>query len=716
MNLDIWSILDVLDTQADATLPPTARTAERAACRFTHAMAHLPIGVNEDEQIAGSFGWEFVDDERQAAYFAEHQRLANCTPPPKSAAQTAQELLWNGFHCGGGYTTAHTCADYQRIVEHGLLDVVTQIDNRLLSANPSERNTLAAMRRAVEAIGVLASRYAEAAAKQAAATIQPTMRADLERIAANCARVPMNQAESFHEALQSIWLIHLCIGFSERSTASLSLGRIDQFLLPFYRRDLARGVTREELKASLRTLFLHLNGFGDAACAVNLGGLDAEGHDLFNELSALIVETATELALPSPILAVRLHQGFPDSAFQALLDPRLLSIGQPTFYGELPCREAMVRRGVAPMQAHSFAVNSCMGLVMPGAEISDMWGGVVNLTLPLELAMNDGRPLTKALPYESSVRSAAAYASCDALFDKYTQYLEEIITRCLELNRMASERAAAEAPNPFLSSITRGCVERARDRAWRGADWHCVIAEGFGWASVADAFVAIARLVFDKQTYSLAEMAAACAYDFDGPAGQAILQAIRACPKYGSGDREADAMAARVSSHFAAAVSRHSDANLRYLPSYHTLHTHIDAGAKTGATPDGRRQGEPLGKQLAPLPGRNTRGFTGMLLSASAVDQRAMSGGQALDISLNLAETASKKWRAAFKAALLAYFDRGGMQVQVNALSAQQMREAMADANAHPNLAVRIGGFSMHFRHLSPQAQEDMAVRVEQGI
>jgi hypothetical protein len=277
MNLDVWSILAVLDAQADAMLPSTASAAERAACRFAHAMECLPIGVNADEQIAGSFGWEFLDDARQATYLAEHQRRVSLAPPPKSAAQTAQELLWNGFHCGGGYTTAHTCADYQRIVERGLGDVVAPIDNRLMSASPAERNTLEAMRRAVETIGVLASRYAEAAAKQAATTIHPALRSDLERMAASCARVPMNPAASFHEALQSIWLIHLCIGFSERSTASRSLGRIDQVLLPFYRRDLARGVTRDELKASLRALCLRLNGFGDAACAVNLGGLDAEG-------------------------------------------------------------------------------------------------------------------------------------------------------------------------------------------------------------------------------------------------------------------------------------------------------------------------------------------------------------------------------------------------------------------------------------------------------
>ena len=152
IELDVWSILDVLDAQADATLLPTASAAERAACRFAHAMAHLSIGVNADEQIAGSFGWEFVDDERQAAYLAEHQRQSNYTPPPKSAAQTAQELLWHGFHCGGGYTTGHTCADYQRIIERGLCDVVAQIDDRLTSANPTEQSVLESMRRAVEAM------------------------------------------------------------------------------------------------------------------------------------------------------------------------------------------------------------------------------------------------------------------------------------------------------------------------------------------------------------------------------------------------------------------------------------------------------------------------------------------------------------------------------------------------------------------------------------
>jgi formate C-acetyltransferase len=721
-SLSIMDLLGVVRAQALAEKPVLASQppALREAQLFRIGLERLPLGLRANSSLAGDLGWDFLSPEQREAYLADRRRLAAATPPPpaNSAAETAAGQLWDTFHCSGNYTLAHTCADYQRVVEKGLDDVLAEITaRRQTAATDGEQAQLEAMQLAVSSLGVFAGRFAVLAAQQAEPAADADAKAALARTAAACAQVPMRPARSFHEALQAIWLVHLSIGISERDTASLSLGRIDQFLLPFYHRDRACGVPVVDLKHSLRDFFLKLNGFGDAACTVNLGGLDAQDHELFNELSALIVETATELALPAPILAARLHDRFPDDAFAALLNRRLVAIGQPTFYGERPCREAMIRRGVPAAEAPGFALNSCMGLVMPGREISDMWGAVINLPLPLELALNGGQPLRQPLPIPLTTPPAVAeFATFDALFGKFREYVEELVGFCVARNQRAAERVAATAPNPFLSAITGGCIRRATDRAGGGADYHCVIVEGFGWANVADALVAIDRLVFREARYALTDLVRAAATDYAGPGDAAVLQAVRACPKYGNGDPEADAMAQRLSAAFAGIVTRHDHGRVHYLPSYHTLNAHVEAGRKTAATLDGRHAGEPLGKQLGPVPGRNQAGLTGLLLSASAIDQRAFSGGQALDLTLDLAQLADPAWREKFKALLLTYFQRGGLQIQVNGLAAEQLRAAIAAPAAHRDLIVRIAGYSDRFTNLGRPIQDDMVRRAEHGL
>ncbi len=241
-----------------------------------------------------------------------------------------------------------------------------------------------------------------------------------------------------------------------------------------------------------------------------------------------------------------------------------------------------------------------------------------------------------------------------------------------------------------------------------------MIVEGFGWVNVADALVVINRLVFKERRFTLIDLVAAAKDDYRGRPD--ILAAIRSCPTYGNADTEADEMASRLSRMFADDVSRRSHGNIRYLPSYHTLNCHVDAGRKTAATLDGRRAGEPLGKQLGPTPGRAAKGLTSILLSASAIDQRGMSGGQALDLSIDIKEMESPAWRKNFKALIMSYFRRGGMQLQVNGLSATQLREAIQAPERHVDLVVRIAGYSTRFTSLGRSVQEEMATRFERGL
>ncbi len=712
-DLSLWAIIGALRQQAVAggeldALP----TPVREARLFAAALEGLPLGIEPGDTLAGDFGSRYLSEAQRGEI--EATLAAPIQAPSEPAPPSPLQLMTERFYYRAGYTKSHTCADYEGVIRAGLAGFLDDVADVAADATGDALDTLQAMAIALKAVAAWAGRYADVARAHAESAPDAEERERLELIAEACDHVPMHPARTFHEALQAVWLIHAAIGVSELSGSSLSLGRLDQFLLPLFQRDLDRGIPLEELERHLHSLWRKLNAFGDPACAVNLGGLDPAGRDLFNPLSAMIVRVTRDLRLPAPILAARIHERLPTAVFDSLTAPDLFTLGQPTFYGELPCREAMVRRGVPASEAHRFALNSCMGLVMPGEEISDMWGGVANLLLPLELTLNGGEPFDNELPIKLHTPPLAEFADFDALYAQFEEYLDELIAYVIGENWKATQYAATHQPNPFLSALTRDCIARGEDRAGGGARYHCIIIEGFGWANAADALTAIRQLVFETGSYSLGDLVAAVKSNFDGD--QALRCELLACPKYGNGDDIADDMARRVTDTFARLVSQHDRDNVHYLPSYHTLNAHVVAGKASAASLDGRRRGEALGKNAGPMLGRNTQGLTGALLSASAIDQRAMSGGQALDISLDPALVEDSEGRRKFQEALLTYFARGGLQVQVNGISACQLREAIADPRQYADLTVKIAGYSARFVSLPSEIQEEMVERFETGL
>ena len=695
-DIGLWDIVHHLRRKALADLSDAERDTPplREARLFARVLEGLPRGEMPGETLAGDFGPQFLS-EADAAAIAQaiaQDAVAARAHQPEAGEPSPADLMHGWHHCCGGYTLAHTCGDYQRVVEEGLTGVLEEVTAAQVTATETHLSTLQAMQIALEAVINWAETWGNPGA-----------------------HVPQCPARTFHEGLQAVWFVHAAIGLSELSDASLSLGRLDQFLYPLYQRDTENGVPAADLERSLSDLWLKLNRFGDPACTVNIGGVGEEGRDLFNPLSAMILRVSRAMRLPSPLLAVRVHPDIPQEVFDEYLDPELLSMGQPTFYGEFACREALVRRGVPEAEAPRVTLNSCMGIVIPGEEISDMWGGIANMLLPVELAANNGVPFAHAMPIALATPAQSEYGSFDGFFVQVAAYLDELAAFCVGRNQAATEHAAQYQPNPFLSALTRDCVARGLDRAGGGARYHSVIIEGFGWVNAADALVAIRRLVFEERRFTLAELAAAARRDFAGD--EELHREILRCPKFGNGNAEADEIARRVTEAFAASVSRHSRGNVTYLPSYHTLNAHIGAGAQLPASLDGRRAGEPLGKNVGPMLGRATQGLTGVILSASAIDQPALSGGQALDISVPARDIArDPALKRDVQALLQTYFARGGLEVQINGLTANDLRAAIAAPALHQDLIVRIAGYSARFVSLSAEVQAEMVKRFERQL
>ncbi|MDX9980715.1 MAG: pyruvate formate lyase family protein [Lentisphaeria bacterium] len=686
---DLWQQVRALRARAHAELGDCPAPL-REARLLQAVLAGIPIGILDGDLLAGDFG--------PACGEVEAVSLPSAPGLPPAPDGSLWQAL-DRWHLRAGYTLAHTTVDYPLVLQQGLAAIAAGARARNEDDPVPERcSQREAMALALEAVVAWAERFADLAEKLG-----------LAELAARCRRVPREPARDMAEAMQALWFVHAAVGLSELSQASLSLGRLDQYAYPYF-----AAAGPECSRRLLDALFAKLNRYGDAACAVNLGGADAQGRDCFNDLSRLIVDVVAERRAPAPILAARIHDGIAAADFDRLTEPALLRLSQPTFYGEEPCREALRRRGVPESELSDWGANSCMGLMLPGAEIADMWAGVVPLPLALELALNGGPPLAGELPLTLATPPRREYGSLAELFGQVLAYADELVALCIGRNREHTARVAAEFPNPFLSALTADCIPRGQDRAGGGARYHTGTIEAFGLVNVADALHAIRVLHFERGAYSLTELVAAAQADFDGHA--ALLATIRALAKFGDGDAAVDELAGELARGFAASVRRHSPERPQYLPSFHTLNAHIPAGSRYGASLDGRRAGAPLAKNAGPTLLGRAHAHTRTVQSAARLPQADFAAGQALDLSLDAESLRSIAPRRAFQALLRAYFAAGGLQIQVNGLTAADLRAAIARPEAHADLLVRLGGYSTRFVSLSPAVQREMAERFEAGL
>jgi formate C-acetyltransferase len=685
-------ILACLRRQTAAEITPELAPAQREAECFAGTLERLPIFHNSGDLLAGDYGWRPEDDARL------HQQFPQAEPTAGNGqAMTPRQRLNVEFHCFGGYSPAHTCIDYGKLLRLGVDGLLLEIETA--GATPYRQ----AMATTLNGLVALSDRYAE--------LLEQHQEPALAEI---CRRVPRRPASTFHEALQSIWFAHLAIPISEYNDASISLGRLDQYAYPYYCNSLEAGCPEIELERQLAALLDKLNRYGDAACNLNLGGLDAHDQDLCNPLTRMIIRVAKAKRQPSPILAARIHPNFPRDIFDSLIDPDLFAIGQPTFYGELPCREALRERGVAAADLPRWAASSCMAPVIEGAEVSNMWGGVITFLLPLELTVNNGQPFHKTLPVPLQTAPVSNFKSFDELFETFLSYLGDVTALSIAACREATRATEQERPNPFISALLDSCIKRGCDRLAGGVDYHTAIFECFGLVNAADALLTIKTLVFEQKVCSLAELVKAAKENFQGY--EQLLRQIKDLPKYGAGEPEPDGFAARLADAFQRLVRAHSIPAHVCAPSFHTLGGHVSAGAKYGASLDGRLSGRPLAKNIGSTPRAATADLTARIRSATAIAQKTFFGGQALDLSVDASLVKSLSEKRKFQALLQTYFDLGGMQIQVNGLQAEKLRQAIDNPDEHQDLIVRIGGYSDYFNNLSLDARHDMARRFEHGL
>jgi formate C-acetyltransferase len=511
---------------------------------------------------------------------------------------------------------------------------------------------------------------------------------------------------------------------------------MDQYLLPFYKKWIQDGNSQDEAVALLVAFYKLLDSYGDGSCALNFG-------PDFNELTGAMLKAEKTGRFRSPIVAVRMREDTPNEIYDQYIDKMLFEIGQPTFYGENPCVKSMEYRGNSKREGHS--INSCMGMVVVGREIADMWGCCVNMNIPLELAVNCGKPLHGEFPqmlqkYLEGV-SASVPRSMDDIRNSFARYIRKIVAYVANQNKQKAAWVAMHRPNPMLSLLLDDCIEFGRDRAHsgfhalgdkakefmendefkfielrkgRGVRYHNVTVLATGFADVADSMSAIDELVYKQHKYTLEDIMEAARNNYEGSERVSkIYVDLKRCPKYANGSRVADINAAFVLDALADACEDEYTGNIRYLPTCHTIDSNVLFGNCVYASMDSRKDGEAFAKNAGPVLSVLKNTPTDLMWSASKLPQVRFSGGMPIDLYVMENLLSTKENCEKFRGLLKVYFEMGGMQVQVNSVNVELLKQAYNEPEKYPNVIVRKGGFSMYFTDMPKVTQKDMIERFE---
>lgn len=692
--------------------------AEKEHHLFQKYLEEIPVYLKEDDLFAGWYGYVDAWPREVADYMEKVQKTNKVAAEKRERERGVRYVMDHDYgQNADGYDRGHILIDLAGIIKRGLNGYIADIDAALSKAvsGSEEEQYLQTMKKSLAASEIFAVRYADLAAQMADNTEEPEKKERFLRIERNCRKVPMNPAEDFYEALQSLYFAWTLSCIDDDSWVSMSMGSFDQYMYPYYLKSREQGVTDEEIKAMIVQLFRMLDVYCDYDCAISVGGVDAEGNDATNELSYLQLAAEKTTLLRSPLFSVRINKNTPPDLLEEAVCSELFQIGQPTFYGEESCKAAILRRGIEEPEASRYQVSTCMQVVIAGTTVNYGWGIRTNMHLPLELAVNGGKPFVGELPITLHTPPRTEYQNLEEIYAQYEKYYREIFAVLKKWKLEDTQRLRIKEPTPWTSAVTEGCIEKGRDR-WDGGAKYCeVTVENFAFANTADALGVIEELVFQQKKYTIQELIRAVQNNYVGY--EEIHRDVLKCPKYGMNIEKADAKAARILSIAAGVCEENREENRKYLASLHTLDVEVDVGANLPAMLDGRLAGEPVNKNAGPANRVRTAGPTAVAMSACRLDQPRLNGGQALDIYFAVRNLDTLEKRRKTAAFIRTYLLGGGMQMQVNALSSETLEKAYREPQQYQDLIVRIGGHSRYYNDLPDAVKREFIqrIRIEEG-
>jgi len=666
-----------------------------------------------------------------------------------------------------GATSGHLVPDYARVLELGWQGIHEELRQRYAALSGAARRgprgaQLRAMLTAATMPRDLAHRYAERCRVLASAEPDAERAAELEQMAANLARVPWQPAESFWEAVQALWLTHMLVMSDENYPGpGVSFGRVDQYLLPYWRRSIAAGMDREFGKEVLKCFWVHANTAYDAMIRVGgnqgitagfgqlitLSGMGAGGADTTNELTYAMLEVIDEMApILEPKPNVRLHSGSPDELLDTVVGmiatsqgaPFLLNFDERSMAGLLrEARMAGVEHLIHTENVHDYAPVGCLENTMVGNDRSGTVDSNLNLLKAVELALTGGRDLLPAvdpitgqaapLAQDGPATGDATEFDCwDRFWHAYAEQTRYIVRRCVETYEKSESVRARFSPTPYLSCLVRGCAEKGLDITRGGPELNFTTLEAVTFATTVDSLLAVKQMVFDEGKCSMAELIAALRDNWEGHETLQAWARFRA-PKYGRDDDAADDMARKVMELWTGETWKYATRSTgrRFRPGMLSWNYWVGDGFILAASPDGRPKGRFLSNAICPSNGADTNGPTANVNSVGkALGGRGDGGTGDWGDYLNLLPNGAShtmtfspsllrdaEHREKFKAFLRAYCRNGGTALQVNMVDAAMLKDAQKHPENYRHLLVRVTGYNAYFTSIGRELQDEIIAR-----
>jgi formate C-acetyltransferase len=627
----------------------------------------------------------------------------------------------------------HTVLD-DKIYRKGFEDLKSDIRHSLESldfhSDPeafNKKEELEAMTVAADALIRYAERHRDLARDLAATEKDPQRKAELERIAAICDRVPRFAPRDFWEALQYYWFVHLGVITELNTWDSFNPGRLDQHLYPFYKKGLADGsLTEATARELLQAFWVKFNnqpappkvgvtaeesGTYTDFCLINLGGLKTDGSDAVNELSFLILDVIEEMRLLQPSSMVQVSKKSPDSFLRRALRIVKTGFGQPSIFNTDAIVQEMIRQGKSLEDARSGGASGCVEAGIFGKENYNLTG-YFNLPKVLEITLNNGLDPRTGRKIGLVSGDPVGFSSYQELFDAFRKQLEHFIDIKIKGNNMIERIYAEYLPTPILSLLIDDCIARGKDYHNGGARYNTSYIQGVGIGTITDALASIRFNVYDKKNLTMVQLLQALAGNFAGeePLRQSF---VNKTPRYGNDDDYADeVMVAVFDAYYNAVDGRPNTKGGSYRINLLPTTVHIYFGKVTGATPDGRKAGEPLSEGISPVQGADRHGPTAVVKSVAKMDH-LRTGGTLLNQKFTPQLLATEEGIEKLAHLVRSYFKMDGHHIQFNVVTAETLRQARRHPEKYRDLIVRVAGYSDYFVDIGPDLQEEIIWRTE---
>ncbi len=790
----------------------------RRAKAFSHILHNIPIIIRDEELIVGSnsiaprgcqtfpeFSFQWLEDELDTVetriadpfYISEqakadlrevHKYWKGKTTSELATAYMAPEAIraidhniftpGNYFYNGVGHVTVK----YWEVLEIGYEGIMAKAQAELDHCNVgdgdyAERSRfLEAVIMSCQAVIDYANRYAKLALEMAEKCTDPQRKAELLVIASNCSKVPAKGATNFWEACQSFWFVQQLLQM-ESSGHSISPGRFDQYMYPYYKKDIESGaITRTAAQELIDCIWVKLNdlnkvrdaasaeGFAGYSLFQNLivGGQNKDGEDMTNDLSFMCIEASMHVHLPAPSLSIRVWNGSPHDLLIKAAELTRTGIGLPAYYNDEVIIPALQNRGLSLADAREYNIIGCVEPQKAGKTEGWHDAAFFNMCRPLELVFANGMDQGEMVGIPTG--DVTKMETFDEFYDAYKKQMEYCISLLVNADNAIDVAHAKRCPLPFLSSMIDDCIKRGKTVQEGGAVYNFTGPQGFGIANMADSLYAIRQLVYQEKKFTMEELKEALAWNYgkgldeqsvrdittgilremtesgakvDADTAAAVLKSvmnaqmspekmaryqeihdmIAEVPKFGNDLPEVDYFARDVAYTYTRPLQNFKNPRGgQYQAGLYPVSANVPLGGQTGATPDGRYAHTPVADGVSPSAGKDVNGPTAAASSVAKLDHFIVSNGTLFNQKFHPSALSGREGLEKFVALIRSYFDQKGMHMQFNVVS----RETLLDAQAHPenykHLVVRVAGYSALFTTLSKSLQDDIIRRTEQGF